>query len=125
MARIGTMELIVVVIVALFAIGPERLPRAARMLGQAVSAFKKCMNDATGELREVSGDFKEVTDELANAQKDMQRAIIEADEEIRQPLNGAKKEPAPESAQGQPVQAVQTGAAVAQSAEEVAQTTVA
>ena len=54
----------------------------------------------------------------------MQRAIIEADEEIRQPLNGAKKEPAPESAQGQPVQAAQTGAAVAQSAEEVAQTTV-
>ena len=41
MARIGTMELIVVVIVALFAIGPERLPPGGAYAGgQAVSAFK-------------------------------------------------------------------------------------
>ena len=34
MAKIGSMELIVILIVAMLAIGPERMPKAARMLRQ-------------------------------------------------------------------------------------------
>ena len=71
MAKIGSMELIVILIVALFAIGPERLPKAARVLGRAVGSFKKYMNEATSELREVSEEFKDVTNEIASAQKTM------------------------------------------------------
>ena len=56
MAKIGGMELLVILVVALFVIGPERLPKAARTLGRAVASFKKSMNDATSELREVSDD---------------------------------------------------------------------
>ena len=51
MAKIGSMELIVILIVAMLAIGPERLPKAARTLGKAVGSFKKYMNDATSDLR--------------------------------------------------------------------------
>ena len=67
MAKIGGMELLVILIVALFAIGPERLPKVARTLGRSLRAFKKSMGEATSELREVSDGFKEVTDELAGA----------------------------------------------------------
>ena len=68
MAKIGSMELIVILIVALFAIGPERLPKAARVLGKAVGSFKKYMNEATSELREVSEEFKDVeTDDLGDS----------------------------------------------------------
>ena len=41
MAKIGSMELIVILIVAMLAIGPERMPKAARTLGKAVGSFKK------------------------------------------------------------------------------------
>ena len=67
MAKIGSMELIVILIVAMLAIGPERMPKAA--LGKAVGSFKKYMNDATSDLREASDEFREVTDEIADAQK--------------------------------------------------------
>ena len=98
MAKIGGMELLVILVVALFVIGPERLPKAARTLGRAVASFKKSMNDATSELREVSDEFKGVTDEIASAQKTMKNALLDADEEIKavgreadETLNGKKK----------------------------------
>ena len=98
MAKIGGMELLVILVVALFVIGPERLPKAARTLGRAVASFKKSMNDATSELREVSDEFKVVTDEIAGAQKTMKNALLDADEEVKatgreidDTLNGKKK----------------------------------
>ena len=74
MAKIGSMELIVILIVAMLAIGPERMPKAARTLGKAVGSFKKYMNDATSDLREASEEFREVTDEIADAQKTVRKA---------------------------------------------------
>ena len=82
MAKIGSMELIVILIVALFAIGPERLPKAARVLGRAVGSFKKYMNEATSELREVSEEFKDVTNEIASAQKTMKDAFLDAEKDM-------------------------------------------
>ena len=75
MAKIGSMELIVILIVAMLAIGPERMPKAARTLGKAVGSFKKYMNDATSDLREASDEFREVTDEIADAQKTVRKAF--------------------------------------------------
>ena len=83
MAKIGSMELIVILIVALFAIGPERLPKAARVLGRAVGSFKKYMNEATSELREVSEEFKDVTNEIASAQKTMKDAFLDAEKDMK------------------------------------------
>ena len=98
MAKIGGMELIVILVIALFVIGPERLPKAARTLGRAFASFKKSMNEATSELREVSDEFKVVTDEIAGAQKTMKNALLDADEEVKatgreidDTLNGKKK----------------------------------
>ena len=82
MAKIGSMELIVILIVAMLAIGPERMPKAARTLGKAVGSFKKYMNDATSDLREASDEFREVTDEIADAQKTVRKAFKDADDEI-------------------------------------------
>ena len=101
MAKIGGMELIVILVIALFVIGPERLPKAARTLGRALASFKKSMNEATSELREVSDEFKVVTDEIAGAQKTMKDALLDADEEVKatgreidETLNGKKKKKA-------------------------------
>ena len=80
--KIGGTELLIILIVCLFAIGPERMPKVARKLGRSLAAFKKSINEATSELREVSDEFKEVSDELASVQKSVKDAISDAGEEI-------------------------------------------
>ena len=50
--RLGMTELILVFIVALFALGPDRLPAYAWKLGETVSQFKKYSEEATREIKE-------------------------------------------------------------------------
>ena len=52
MAKIGSMELIVILIVAFLAIGPERMPKVARKFGRMLRSFRKMMNDASDEFRD-------------------------------------------------------------------------
>lgn len=82
MMKVGGTELLIILIVCLFAIGPERMPKVARMLGRSLAAFKKSMNEATSELREISDEFKDVTDEIAGVKKEMRKAIRDAGEEL-------------------------------------------
>ena len=45
--KIGLMELLVIFIVALVVIGPDKLPAYARKLGEALRQFKKYSSEAT------------------------------------------------------------------------------
>ena len=50
--KIGAMELIVIFIVALLVIGPDKLPSYARKFGNALKEFKKASSDITQDIRE-------------------------------------------------------------------------
>ena len=50
--KIGTLELVVIAIVALLVIGPNKLPEYARKLGQAMREFKKASDSLTKEIKE-------------------------------------------------------------------------
>jgi len=50
---IGTPELIIILIVALVVLGPERLPTVARTVGKTIYEFRKMSNEATSVFREV------------------------------------------------------------------------
>ncbi len=58
MGNLGFAELLVIVVVALFVIGPQRLPQIAQALGEAVRAFQKALRgDSDGERHDrESGD---------------------------------------------------------------------
>ncbi len=95
--KIGGMEVVVILIVCLLVIGPERLPKVAKTLGRSLAAFKKSMNDATSELREVSDEFKEVSNEINDVQKTMKKALNEtldvSDKASREAKKPAAKQP--------------------------------
>jgi sec-independent protein translocase protein TatB len=61
MFNIGPQELIVVLIVALLVVGPQRLPELSRKIGQGLREFRKLQEDVKGIVnldevkREVSG----------------------------------------------------------------------
>lgn len=83
--RIGITELIIVFVVALFAVGPDRLPAYAKKLGEAVSQFRKYSEEATREIKE------SVVEPLEEAQAPLREAVKPL-EELDQTVRGNAKE---------------------------------
>ncbi len=50
---IGTQELILILIAALFLFGPTKLPEMAQSLGKAVGEFKKAQMEAENEIKKI------------------------------------------------------------------------
>lgn len=87
--KIGFLELIVVFIVALLAIGPDKLPSYARKLGIALQEFRKATADVTKDVRE------NVIEPLEEAQRPIREAIepiTELDREVRQDIQSIEKD---------------------------------
>ena len=83
--QIGIAELIIVFIVALFAVGPDRLPAYAKKLGEAVSQFKKYSQEATREIKE------SVVEPLEEVQAPLREAVKPL-EELDKTVKGSAKE---------------------------------
>jgi sec-independent protein translocase protein TatB len=69
MFDIGFSELVVIAVVALIVIGPERLPKAARTMGHLFGRLQRYVNDVKSDIsREME------LDELRKLQKEVQSA---------------------------------------------------
>ena len=78
--KIGMMELVVIFIVALLVIGPDKLPSYAKKLGNALREFRKASDDMTKDIRE------SVVEPLEEAQKPLREAM-EPLEDLNRELN--------------------------------------
>ena len=67
--KIGVWELMLVFVVALLVIGPDKLPEYARKFGEALKEFKKYSSEATKEIRE------SVVEPLQEAQRPLKEAM--------------------------------------------------
>ncbi len=52
MGLIGPSELILILVVALFLFGPDKIPEMARSLGKAMAEFKKAQIEAEREIKQ-------------------------------------------------------------------------
>ena len=87
--KIGAMELVVIFIVALLVIGPDKLPQYAKKFGAALREFRKASSDVTKEIRE------SVIDPLAEAQKPLRDAMEPLDDiskGLKGDLNAVEKD---------------------------------
>lgn len=78
--RIGMTELIVVFVIALFVIGPDKLPAYTKKLGEALAQFRKYSQEATKEIKE------NIVEPLEEAQKPLREAVEplkELDREVK------------------------------------------
>jgi len=81
--KIGFAELLVICIVAMVFIGPDKLPLYARKLGKMLNQLKEYTNEASKEvqenivapLEEVQKPFKEVVAPLADIKKDFDDSV--------------------------------------------------
>jgi len=72
MFDVGFSEIVVIAVVALIVIGPERLPKAARTLGHLFGRLQRYVNDVKSDIsREIE------LDELRKLQKQVQTAAAD------------------------------------------------
>ena len=86
--KIGFTELLLVFIVALLVIGPDKLPLYAKKLGIALREFRNATNDMTKEIRE------SVVEPLEEAQKPLREAMApleELENDVKGNIKGLEK----------------------------------
>ncbi|MFZ7121107.1 MAG: twin-arginine translocase TatA/TatE family subunit [Eubacteriaceae bacterium] len=93
--RVGTSELLLILVVALLVLGPEKMPIYAKKVGKALNTLKSYtgklsedINDNIVEpLQEVQKPLKNVTDPLTNITKDISKPM----EDIKSSINDIGK----------------------------------
>lgn len=93
MFDIGFSELVVIGLVALIVIGPERLPRVARTVGALLGRFQRYVNDVKSEVRremEIE-DLKkfqsQLTDQVREVEHTIHRELRSAEDVARTTLD--------------------------------------
>lgn len=59
MFGIGMPELVIIMVIALVVMGPQKLPELARSLGKGLAEFKRASNDFKRSMDEEAGDAEE------------------------------------------------------------------
>lgn len=86
-------ELMLIGVIALIVIGPERLPKVARTVGHLLGRAQRYVNDVKSDIqREI--DLKEIGDikgQMEEAARSVKASMDETQATISQPLDEAKK----------------------------------
>ena len=92
MFDIGFSELLVIAVVALIVIGPERLPKVARTAGHMLGRLQRYVNDVKAdinremeldELRKVQSTFQEAARSIENEVRSVEQSVTKVGSEIR------------------------------------------
>lgn len=75
LSSIGTGEIILILIIALFVVGPDRLPGLAKSAGKLVARFRKSLRMMTDEIRDAQDDLGSLSGELNQAKKSLDQAV--------------------------------------------------
>lgn len=100
--KIGIAEIIVICIIALVVIGPDKLPFFAKKLGTSLKEVKKVTGDLTKDIREniveplneASAPLKEAIEPIVALKDDVNKSIDEVTKSVKSVGKTEKKEPA-------------------------------
>jgi sec-independent protein translocase protein TatB len=111
MFDIGFSELVVIGVVALVVIGPERLPKTARTVGHLFGRLQRYVNDVKADInREMELDeLRKLKSEMQGAAREFEQSVTSAASEVQagvrnveRDLNEAAATPAAVSAPAAP-----------------------
>jgi sec-independent protein translocase protein TatB len=117
MFDIAFSELILIAVVALLVIGPERLPKVARTAGVMFGRLQRYVNDVKADIqREMELDeLKKLRSQFEDAAKSVEESVGEVDKQIRaasDDLNRSLGDPAAGSGASPPATASPSDAAL-------------
>ena len=87
-------ELLVIGVVALVVIGPERLPKVARTLGHLVGRAQRYVNDVKTDIqREVELDeLRKLKDQMQDAAQSVKSSLQNTEDSLRKPLDSLEQD---------------------------------
>ena len=98
MAKMGWGEFVIIQVIALLVLGPEKLPQAGRALGKAVRSVKRFISETTQELGEIE-DLKNIQSDVEGIQKDLrtmgtnlEKSVAEDAERMEKDAKGTAEE---------------------------------
>jgi sec-independent protein translocase protein TatB len=108
MFDIGFSELLVIGVVALIVIGPEKLPRLARTLGHLAGRMQRYVSDVKADInREIElEDLKKMRDSMQQAASDFQSSVTSEMSKTEAELNQTADE-LNKALEGKPAEAPQ------------------
>jgi len=89
MFGIGTGELLVIILIALLFVGPEKLPGAAKSIGKGLRQLRNAADNVRNTV-EQDEDLKSAIGELRSVGQDLQREIGDIGSRIMRQAEGAK-----------------------------------
>lgn len=94
MLDIGFTELMVIGVVALVVIGPERLPRAARTAGHLLGRFQRYVSEVKADInREMElADLKKIRADVEEAARSVEHTVRSEMQEVESQLHSAEAE---------------------------------
>ena len=87
MFDIGFSEMIVIAVIALVVLGPEKLPRVARTAGHLLGRMQRYVNDVKADInREIE------LDELRKLQQEMQKTATSIEQSVKGQIDSVQSE---------------------------------
>jgi Tat protein translocase TatB subunit len=96
MFGIGMTELMVIFVIGLIVLGPQRLPALARSLGKSMAEFRRASTDLRREFMDVAEEARIAPEELPDVSHQPPQAGVESAPRSAKPTPPAL-EPKPES----------------------------
>lgn len=112
--KIGITEIIVICVIALVVLGPEKLPIYAKKLGASLKEVKKVTGDLSKDIREnivepldeASAPLKEAIEPIVSLKEDVNKSIDDVTKSFKSIGKPAKKEePKPEVIEAEVIEA--------------------
>ena len=94
MFDIGFSEIVVIAVVALVVIGPERLPKAARTLGHLFGRLQRYVSDVKADIsREMELDeLRKLQREMQGAARDFQQSVTTAASDVQAGVRNVERD---------------------------------
>lgn len=89
---VGPLELVLILIVALVFVGPERLPRLAADLARTIREIRKYTGSLAAEFQEVVNDVDRQTQNERTVWKDVSEGIGGATQQVTEAMRGVRQD---------------------------------
>lgn len=103
---VGPAELIVILVVALVFVGPERLPKLAADIARTIREIRKYTGSLAAEFNEVIQDFEKDTAGEKSAWKEIGEGLTGAAKSVTEAVRDARSEAQGTPSAGAPAEAV-------------------
>ena len=105
--KLGFGELLIIFVVILFIVGPDKIPSFAKKLGEGLKAFRNATSDVTKELKEnvvdplneASAPIREAMEPLAEMKDEINKSMTDLKRDMTS-LNNSTKAPGKNAPKG-------------------------